>query len=245
MSDEATPPRRSSTVEPASSFDRFRDTYRDDLDDVLRFSGQDAEFFTRAKVRVLRDLVRRRVGEPTELGLLDVGCGIGLTDAMLVPDFAHVTGVDVSEPLLEQAARRNPHATYDAYPGGRLPYDDGAFDVVFTFCVLHHVPELERPAFVSELRRVTRAGGLVVIGEHNPLNPVTRLVVGRCAFDDDAVLLRAGKALALLRAARLDPVERRYILVVPSERPAARRLDGWLASLPIGAQYLVAGRPVS
>lgn len=244
MSDQATPPRRSSTVESNPGFDRFSETYRADLDEALRFSGQDADFFTRAKVRALGELVRRHVGEPADVGLLDVGCGIGLTDTMLVHDFAHVTGIDISEPLVRQAADRNSQATYDIYPGGRLPYDDHAFDAVFTFCVLHHVPEPERAGFVSELRRVTRPGGLVVIGEHNPLNPLTRFVVGRCAFDNDAVLLGAGEATTLLREAGLEPVERRFVLVVPAERPLARKMDAWLGSIPIGAQYLVAGRPI-
>ncbi len=242
MSDQATP--QTSTAGSTPSFDRFSETYRADLESALRFSGQDADFFTRTKVRALGELVRCHVGEPAEVGLLDVGCGIGLTDRMLVPDFGHVTGVDVSAASIRQAAERNPQATYDTYPGGRLPYADHSFDAVFAFCVLHHVSAGERASFVSELRRVTRPGGLVVIGEHNPLNPLTRLVVGRCAFDDDAVLLRASEASTLLRQARLEPVERRYILVVPSERPMARRLDAWLGALPLGAQYLVAGRPV-
>ena len=35
--------------------------------------------------------------------------------------------------------------------------------------------------------------------KHNPLNPLTRLVVSRCEFDRDAVLLTAKAAKRLLR----------------------------------------------
>lgn len=225
------------------SFDRFRTSYEADLGRALRGSGQDADFFTRAKARALLELTHRHLGDPGVLDVLDVGCGIGSTDTELLPVFRGVTGVDLSEALLERAAERNPDARYDSYSGGRLPYDDGAFEVVFAFCVLHHVPPRERPLLVGEMRRVTRAGGLVVIGEHNPLNPLTRLVVSRCAFDDDALLLSAREAERLMRGAGLGRLERRHILVLPSERRVARAIDAWLGALPIGAQYVVAGRP--
>ncbi len=227
-----------------TSFDRFKNSYECQLDEALRFSGQDADFFTRAKARGLHDLARRYVGNPAQLEALDIGCAVGLTDTFLLPTFKHVTGVDISAPLIERAAERNPEATYHSYEGGRLPYDDNSFDVVFTFCVLHHVPPRERPTFVAEMHRVTRHGGIAVVGEHNPLNPLTQLVVSRCAFDEDAVLLRAREVDRLFRQAKLDPVEKRYILILPSEAPTVQRLERALRAVPIGAQYLLAGRPI-
>jgi len=224
------------------SFDRFEDSYESELEDVLRFSGQDADFFTRAKAQALCELTRRHVGEPAELSALDIGCAVGLTDTFLTPAFGHVTGVDVSAPLVERAAARNPKASYAAYDGGRLPYDDGSFDVVFAFCVLHHVPLPDRAGFVNEMHRVTRAGGIAVVGEHNPLNPLTRLVVSRCAFDDDAVLLGAREVDRLFGDAALRLVERRYILIAPWEAPIIHRLERTLRKLPLGAQYLTTGR---
>jgi SAM-dependent methyltransferase len=146
--------------------------------------------------------------------------------------------------MVERAAERNPAASYDAYGGDRLPYDDASFDVVFSICVLHHVPLSSRAGFTAELRRVTRPGGLVMIGEHNPYNPMTRLIVYRCAFDEDAVLLRATEVESLLRGAGLETLERRYILVLPSDARPLRRLERALSSTPAGAQYIaVARRP--
>jgi hypothetical protein len=92
------------------------------------------------------------------------------------------------------------------------------------------------------MRRVLRPGGLALIVEHNPLNPITRLVVSRCAFDEDAVLLRIGESEQLLRTARLEPVERRYILIVPSDSGPAQRLERAFGGLPFGAQYFVAAK---
>lgn len=225
------------------SFDRFEDSYESELEDVVRFSGQDADFFTRAKARALCDLTKKHVGEPADLRALDVGCAVGLTDALLTPLFGHVAGVDVSASMVQRAAARNPEASYSTYEGGRLPYEEGSFDVVFAFCVLHHIPPISRAAFVKEMHRVTTERGIAVVGEHNPLNPLTRLVVSRCAFDDDAVLLPAGQVDRLFRKAELRPLERRYILIAPWDTPTINRIEQALRRLPIGAQYLATGRP--
>jgi hypothetical protein len=93
---------------------------------------------------------------------------------------------------------------------------------------------------VREMRRVTHAGGLVVVIEHNPWNPLTRLAVARCPFDDDAVLLGARKARRLLQACGLHNVESRHFLVFPPQIPAPR-LERALARVPLGAQYAAIG----
>jgi SAM-dependent methyltransferase len=225
-----------------TGFDRFKDTYENQVEELVRFSGKDQSFFTRTKARWLLDLAARHVGAPSGLSVLDVGCGVGLTDSELVDSFGSVSGVDISPAMIERAVERNPSVDYRVYDGSRLPYDDEAFGVVFAICVFHHVPFSSRPALVREMRRVLRPGGLALIVEHNPLNPITRLIVSRCAFDEDAELLRVRESEELLRGARLDSVERRYILIVPSDSGPAHRLERVLGGLPFGAQYLVAAK---
>ena len=224
-----------------TEFDQFSDSYERQLDDVIKFSGRDRTFYTRVKARWILDFARRRVGEPRELAALDIGCGVGLTVSALAGGFGNVSGVDISEGMIERAIERDPAVDYRVYDGSRLPHGDASFDVVFTICVLHHVPESSRAGFMDEMRRVLRPGGLALIGEHNPWNPLTRLAVYRCAFDEDARLLHAREAEALLDAARLEVVERRYILVAPSDSRPAQRLERALGIVPLGAQYFVAG----
>jgi hypothetical protein len=89
---------------------------------------------------------------------------------------------------------------------------------------------------------VTRPGGLVVLFEHNPLNPLTRRVVSRCEFDADAVLARSGTVAGLLDDAGLEVVDRRYILFFPKGGKRIARLERALHRVPFGAQYSVAGR---
>src|SRR6266540_6931224 len=94
------------------TYDEYRDSYVDDLDAAVRFSGKDHTFFARRKADELLELAERYVGPPRTLNVVDVGCGIGLTDVFLAGRFASVTGVDVVPGVLERAAARNPDAQY-------------------------------------------------------------------------------------------------------------------------------------
>jgi SAM-dependent methyltransferase len=220
-----------------SEFDRYGEGgYERALDRAISFGGQDAGFYNEVKARRLADLAHRRIGDPSGLAALDVGAGIGLVDEYLADDFGRVVGLDVSRAMVERASQRNPKVEYVAYDGAAFPFEDGSFDLVFASCVFHHVPVHERARLAGEMARTTRPGGLTVILEHNPLNPATRLVVSRCEFDEDAVLLRMSESRALLTGAGLGERERAYILFFPWRNRIERRLG----RLPLGAQYYVA-----
>ena len=89
---------------------------------------------------------------------LDVACGTGFLTQHLRGD---VTALDQSTRMLEIARERAPEATFvqsDAIP---LPFDDGAFDRVFTGHFYGHLDEDERVGFLAEVRRV--ASELVIV----------------------------------------------------------------------------------
>jgi SAM-dependent methyltransferase len=223
------------------SYDAIRDRYESELDRAVGFSGKQHAFFTEAKALELLRLARRHLGDPSRIDALDVGCGVGLTDAYLEGSFGSLTGVDVSPGVLERAEQANPWARYVLYDGERLPFDGGSFDLIFAVCVVQVIAPAKRPRFVSELARVTRPGGLTVAFEHNPLNPLTRLVVRRCSFGEDARMLGARELASLFRLANLPVVDRGYILLFPASGTRLRRLERGLARLPLGAQYYLAG----
>ncbi len=92
---------------------------------------------------------------------LDVGTGTGagaLAIARRWPQ-VEVVGVDIAEAMVEAARRKIPadladRVTFDLADAARLPYEDGAFDLV---TLLNVVP------FFDQLRRVMRAGGFLVV----------------------------------------------------------------------------------
>ncbi|MFN0067307.1 MAG: class I SAM-dependent methyltransferase [Limisphaerales bacterium] len=94
---------------------------------------------------------------------LDVGCGVGQVVARLTAEGCEAHGADVSEPNIERARRHSPRCRL--YDGARLPYDDGWFDSAGALNVLEHVEAPE--AFVTELVRVVRRGGRIVVSSPN------------------------------------------------------------------------------
>src|SRR5437879_2839604 len=177
-------------------FDDYAAGYRLAVERSTSFSGKGLDFFTTVKVRLLLELSSRQGGGPGGCALLDVGCGTGVTDELILPHAGGLVGVDTSEEMVARASLRNPAGRYQAYDGRRLPFDNGSFDVVFAICVLHHVPPEGWDGLVADMLRVTRPGGLACVFEHNPFNPLTRRAVSNCDFDTDAVLLSLRRAVA-------------------------------------------------
>ena len=99
--------------------------------------------------------------------MLDVGRGDGVLSVTLARQGANVTGVDVDRSMLEAARdhARGAHAdaTYIEGNARSLPFADGTFDVVVAITVLCFVPDAG--SAVSEMARVLRPGGRLVIGE--------------------------------------------------------------------------------
>ncbi len=231
-----------SNKQVSETFDAYESKYADAVNDAVSFSGLDVDFFTRVKADYIVDIARKTFGTLRGLRLVDVGCGIGNFHPLLSRAFDDITGVDVSTASIERARSANPGVSYSSYDGGLLPFDDASFDIAMAVCVVHHVPPVQWPDFMSEFRRVLKPGGLALVFEHNPLNPLSVHVVNNCPFDEDAVLLRAPELKKLFASAGFFGVEDRFILSVPAFNSAFRSLDRVFSRLPFGAQYYVSAR---
>lgn len=96
--------------------------------------------------------------------VLDVGCGTGTGMIPYLESGCSVSGVDVSEAMLEKAEERvGDRGDLRLGNGSTLPYPDGNFDLVTTSMVLHEVPEEARAAFVAEMARVARPDGRLMV----------------------------------------------------------------------------------
>jgi SAM-dependent methyltransferase len=224
------------------AFSAYRGDYCEAVQSSIDFIGRDVAFFTRAKIYHLRQLGDRLPNGLANSSVLDVGCGLGLTDTYLEPHVGQLTGVDVSDSMVEGAAQRNPSVKYTTYDGHRLPFENDRFDLVFAINVVHHIDPVRWTAFLAELLRVTSTGGITVVIEHNPVNPLTRRSVSLCEFDTDAVLIGRRRLLSGLRSAGARSVRHRYIVFAPFGGDRVRRLERALVWCPAGAQHLAWAR---
>ena len=96
--------------------------------------------------------------------ILDLGCGTGRFSTLFAERFsANVVGIEPSLSMLIAAQREGPpgNLTYCAGAAERLPLLDESCDVAWLSHVWHHVRDRKR--CVTELRRILRAGGCVLV----------------------------------------------------------------------------------
>jgi ubiquinone/menaquinone biosynthesis C-methylase UbiE len=138
-------------------------------------------FIYQARERAVLSLLRRANMLPlTGRRVLDVGCGDGavLRDLLrygATADGLH--GVDLLADRVERARELTPGAHIEVADAQSLNYEDGSMDLVLGFTLLSSVVEPEARARVaSEMRRVTRHGGVVLLYDFwtNPFNKDVR-----------------------------------------------------------------------
>lgn len=100
--------------------------------------------------------------------ILEVGVGTGF-NAPLYPRECSVTGVDLSEPMLEKARERLARSNIRnvrvlQMDAAELKFADESFDIVYAPYLISVVPDPVRVA--AEMRRVCRKGGRIVILNH-------------------------------------------------------------------------------
>ena len=94
--------------------------------------------------------------------LLDLGCGAGML-ALLKRKGVTLTGVDLSDECV-LAARRNGYDETVLAELHALPFADASFDYVASLDVIGHIPQEQKDAVFSEIKRVLRPGGVTLHG---------------------------------------------------------------------------------
>jgi SAM-dependent methyltransferase len=119
---------------------------------------------------VLEETIARTQRAPSELDLLDYGCGDGKyfpywCQRGLNPCRIH--GLDVSKIRIERCHSLGFQNAAVLEPGQPLPYANDSFDMVNCMEVIEHIPANEGKKAVAEISRVLRPGGFLLISTPN------------------------------------------------------------------------------
>lgn len=97
--------------------------------------------------------------------VLEVGCGSGFASQLFAEEGANVTAVDLTDWAVETTRARlaafGLRGDVRQADAEQLPFDDAAFDLVFSWGVIHHTSDMDRA--LRELIRVLRPGGDLVL----------------------------------------------------------------------------------
>ncbi len=95
---------------------------------------------------------------------LEVGCSVGVFTAMIVPEFRHITAVDIAGEALELTRKQVQHAKNVAYVQSDLLSlkPDQTFDVVFCAEMLMYIRETDGAETCSVLDSCLKPGGIII-----------------------------------------------------------------------------------
>jgi len=127
------------------------------------------------KIAELYDEFRDRFSHNAELGefmslvrpgghVLDVGCGSGKSVARtLVDNGFQVTGIDISQKMVDLAKHRVPEAIFEVGDMTALVYEDQSFDGIVSTYAVFHVPRTKHFSLFLDFRRLLKNGGALLV----------------------------------------------------------------------------------
>ncbi|MFJ9519271.1 demethylmenaquinone methyltransferase [Kitasatospora sp. NPDC101801] len=133
------------------------------FDDVAAKYDRTNDVLSLGQARAWRRAVAEAVAAQPGQTVLDLGGGTGTSSLPFVEAGADVVPCDFSLGMLTEGKTRHPELALTAGDATKLPFADDSFDAVTISFALRNVQDTD--AALSELYRVTKPGGRVVICE--------------------------------------------------------------------------------
>lgn len=112
-------------------------------------------------------LLHEVLGDFRNKVVLEIGMGVGRMTEFFGKDYKAVHGIDISSVMTDIARKRlfsASNVTLVESQGNTIPYPDGQFDMIFSFLVFKHLPDLNLVQdYFREIARTLKADGLVKI----------------------------------------------------------------------------------
>jgi ubiquinone/menaquinone biosynthesis C-methylase UbiE len=178
----------------------------------------------RGSEREYRERVVQLAGLGTGESVLDVGCGTGtlaIAAKRRVGPIGRVIGIDASPEMTARARAKAAKAAFDIHfrtaIAEALPFSDATFDAVLSTTVLHCLPGHARRQCISEMVRVLKPGGrLLVVDFGGPVQArrglMAHLALHRSFDLDDLIPVLRDTALADFQTGALGFSDLRFAL---------------------------------
>ena len=112
--------------------------------------------------------------------ILEIGCGAGRLTNYLTQKRFNTVGIDISSTLITEGCIHYPDAIIFIASGGDMPIKDFTFDIVLSFDVLEHIPDVD--THINEVRRILKPGGFYLLQTPNKLTNVPFEIIKNNSF---------------------------------------------------------------
>lgn len=101
--------------------------------------------------------------------VLDAACGEGYGTYLLSEYTAQIYGVDIDEETVKEARKKYIGSNIEYLNASieKLPFEDHSFDIVVSFETIEHVDEDIQKRFLSEIKRILKNDGLLIMSTPN------------------------------------------------------------------------------
>ncbi len=132
-------------------------------EDVIRAGAYARLEFANTYYLAYRDLPAAISEHVTGTRALDFGCGTGRSTRFLRELGFAVSGVDISEDMLQNARALDPAGDYRILPGGDLTeFAAESFDLIVSLFTFDNIPNAAKGLIFSHLRRLLRPTGTII-----------------------------------------------------------------------------------
>ncbi len=133
---------------------------------------------------------------PPPQKICDLGCGSGLTSYLTASMAYEVNGIEIYDTnediqnIFKSTGKKGQKQLWETleadypnnlkcefYNGRNFPFSDGTFDMVLAHAVLEHIPRSILPLVVSEIKRVLKPGGKLVVARTPKLFSISEILM--------------------------------------------------------------------
>lgn len=136
------------------------------FDDTIKWYDQNAKHYADVTSKLISDDLIKRFLQllPSNLKVLDIGCGGGRDTKALYDLKINVTGLDISNGLIHEAKARYPGIYFIQGDFLHLPFKDESFDGVWAHAAIVHLETIEDVTkAIKEFSRVLKSEGILYI----------------------------------------------------------------------------------
>jgi O-antigen biosynthesis protein len=108
--------------------------------------------------------------------VLDIACGEGYGTAILSKNVAKIFGIDIDQASIDHAKKtyKSNNIEFICGSADKIPLPDDSVEVVISYETIEHINEESQKIFLSEIKRVLRKEGILVISTPDKTNYTDR-----------------------------------------------------------------------